>query len=133
MADPGRTSGISGIMATLGRRRRRVASVPEGDSLHDDAAGTTAPTLVLAVGHLHALLGSAVARAIARERTGHFLVVTSYLAHNVVECIIDIGAGFGRRLDEFAAKGPCQGFTLYPHTSAQWTGIESYATRHTLF
>ena len=35
---------------------------------------------------------------------GHVFVVFPYLAHDVVEGVVDVDAGFGRGFDEFAAE-----------------------------
>lgn len=39
---------------------------------------------------------------------GHVLVVLPDLAHDVVEGVVDVDAGFGGRFDEFAAELSCE-------------------------
>lgn len=81
--------------------RRRVQP-----ALHDGTP--TAPfflVIAIVVELLHAVLILACATGRAAVR-GHFLVVSADFADNVVEGVVDVDAGLGRGLDEFAAELP---------------------------
>jgi hypothetical protein len=68
---------------------------------HDHALAAAASVLIVGT-HLHLVVwcfaraGSWIAR--------HVFVVFPDLAHDVVEGVVDVDAGFGGRLDEFAAE-----------------------------
>jgi hypothetical protein len=68
---------------------------------HDDASAAATSILILTA-HLHLMVWSfsTASSGIA----GHVFVVFPYLAHDVVEGVVDVDAGFGGGLDEFAAE-----------------------------
>ena len=80
--------------------------------LHDDA--TRAATSALArLAHVHLALGCAGAeRAGAGGVRGHFLVVATDLADEVVEGVLDVDTGFGGCFDELAAELTGESFAL---------------------
>lgn len=80
--------------------------------LHDDA--TRAATSALAwLGHVHLALGCAGAeRAGAGGVRGHFLVVATDLADEVVEGVLDVDTGLGGGFDELAAELTGERFAL---------------------
>lgn len=80
---------------------------------HEDALGTAASIGVvvadLHLAHLvHAVGGTAACRVALL-----LPVVSADFSDNIIESLVDIDSGLGRRLDELAAKRPGQCFTLY--------------------
>lgn len=87
----------------LSHARRRPTPIPK---LHNYTT-TTATPLLLALTNLQLARGStASGSATATGRVArHLLVVASDLADDVVEGVVDVDAGLGGCLDEFAAEG----------------------------
>ena len=68
---------------------------------HDNAL-TAAPSVLVLTAHFHLMVWSF---ATARARVpGHVFIVFPDLAHDVVESVVDVDAGFGGGLDEFATE-----------------------------
>lgn len=81
--------------------------------LHHHAPAAAAGLLLAAV-DIHRLGWSVQAggAAAARRVALHLAVISPDLAHNVVEGLVDIDAGLGRRLDELAAERLGKRFAL---------------------
>lgn len=87
--------------------RRQCSSI-----LHDNALGA-ATSLLLSAVHVHLLRRSVGAASTAgATRVLQVTVVLADLANNVVESLLDIQAGLGRGLDEFAVERTGQRLTL---------------------
>jgi len=88
----------------------KVSCPPSHHHLHDDALGAAAG-LGFAFAHFHFVRGSvsaAVTTAACRVAL-HLAVKAPNLANDIVESLIDVDAGLGRSLNEFAAEvlGKC--------------------------
>lgn len=80
--------------------------------LHDDALRAATGTLAR-LAHVHLALWCAGAeRAGAGRVRGHFLVVATDLADEVVEGVLDVDAGLGGGFDELAAELAGERFAL---------------------
>jgi hypothetical protein len=80
--------------------------------LHENALGAAA-CLLLARVHLHgSLVGVVRARVAALVRVAHLNVVPADLADNVIESLVDVDAGLGRRLEERAVERAGKSLTL---------------------
>lgn len=80
--------------------------------LHDDALRAATGTLAR-LAHVHLALWCAGAeRAGAGRVRGHFLVVATDLADEVIEGVLDVDAGLGGCFDELAAELAGERFAL---------------------
>lgn len=91
-----------------------IRAVP---SLHNHAFPTASPILALSITnvqlpHLPITATSSTATGCV---SGHFLVVAPDFADEVVEGVVDVDARLCGGLDEFAAKGTGECFSLYLH------------------
>jgi len=80
-------------------------------SLHDGAL-CAASAVLLSFVCMHPFYFGATIRPSSSGATDNVAVVLADFADNVVKGVLDVDAGFGRRLDEFAAKAPGKLFAI---------------------